>query len=383
MRSFVLLAVLAGSASASPMTVSGSVTDVRSRWTADGDRIVTEATVHTATGDVTVTQFGGTVDGLTMREFPGPEPLVPGMRVAIAARSDFDLSQRLHLVVESTKVEAYPPSYVRTGPTAAGHSLYWESGCVFLAVDAAGTKEIAGDVEFQVIDDAIATWNNAIASCSYMQLINTGKKEIEVGRDNVNLIKFRDTSWCRPAVKDAPPHCHPDSAAGITTATYVDDASSSRDGAIVDADIELNGKDFALSVNGQTLGTQNCMSELQNTLTHELGHLLGLEHSCRATGDPPRVDDKGAAVPSCGSANQAQQEATMFNFQDCGETKKETLEPDDIAGVCGIYPLAKDPGTCDPVEDASGCAGCSSSGAAGPLALVGFLLLTGFWRRRR
>ena len=36
----------------------------------------------------------------------------------------------------------------------------------------------------------------------------------------------------------------------------------------------------------------------------------------------------------------------MFNFQDCGETKKETLEPDDIDAICTIYPTAKDPGTC-------------------------------------
>lgn len=382
MRSFVLLAALAGTASASPMTVSGSVIDVRSRWTADGDRILTDATVRTDTGDVTVTQFGGTVDGLTMREFPGTEPLVPGMRVNVAARQDYDLSRRMHVVVDSVKVNAYPPSYVRTGPTAAGNHLYWESGCVFISVDANGTKQLPGDLEFQIVNNAIAAWNEATASCSYMRLINEGKKEVEVGRDNVNVIKFRDTTWCRPATKDAPPKCHPDSAAGITTATFVDDASSPRDGAIVDADIELNGEDFALSANGQTLGTANCLSELQNTLTHEIGHLLGLEHTCLALGDPPRVDDKGAAVPSCGNANTDQENATMFNFQECGERKKETLEPDDIAGVCGIYPVADYPGTCERVDTGTGC--CSSgSGPAGPLALVGFVLLTGFWRRRR
>ena len=107
------------------------------------------------------------------------------------------------------------------------------------------------------------------------------------------------STWCRPATQDDPARCHPDSAAGITTATYVDDSGSIRDGAIVDADIEINGVDFAISSEGQTLSTQTCLSELKNTLTHELGHLLGLEHTCRASGDPARIDDKGAAVPSC------------------------------------------------------------------------------------
>lgn len=386
MRSFVLVAALCGTASASTMTVTGDVVDVRSHWTPEGDRIVTDATVHTETGDVVVSQLGGTVDGLTMRTFPGPEHLTAGMRVTVAATPSMDLSNQMHNAVEGVKVLAYPPNYVRTGPTQAGHYLYWESGCVFVTVDAAGTKEVAGDNEFPVIDQCIATWNNGVASCSYIKIVNEGKKAMEVGRDNINLIKFRDASWCAPATGSDPPRCHPDSAAGITTATYVDDASSSRDGAIVDADIELNGVNFAIAVNGQTLGTAQCLSELQNTLTHEMGHLLGLEHTCLAMNDPPRADDKGAPVPACGNATTAQQNATMYNFQECGETKKETLEPDDIAGVCGAYPTAQNPGTCEHVGDGGGCCEASvgsGNGPAGPLALTGLVLLTRFWRRRR
>ena len=362
------------------MTVTGDVMDVRSRWTADGSRIVTDATIHTDSGEVVVSQLGGSVDGIGMRTFPGPEPLAPGMRVTVAARSDLDLSQRTHVLVEGVKVLAYPPGYVRTGPTKAGHYLFWESGCVFITPDAGGTKEVAGDAEFQVIKDAIDTWNTGIASCSYMEIVLQPKQPLEVGRDNVNLIKFRDSSWCRPATKDDPARCHPSSAAGITTATYVDDAASGRDGAIVDADIELNGVDFSIGLNGQTTGTEPCLSELRNTLTHELGHLLGLEHTCLAGGDPPRVDDKGNAVPSCQNATTDQQNATMYNFQECGEMKKETLEPDDIAGACGIYPKSEAPGTCAPVGEDTGC--CSAGGGpGGPLLLM--LLVTCFWRRRR
>jgi hypothetical protein len=370
------------------MTITGNVSDVRSRWAANGTRIITEATVHTDQGvDIVVSQFGGKVDGLRMREFPGPEPLVDGMRVTVAATPSLDLSARMHVVVDGVKVLAAPPNYVRTGPTDAGNYLYWESGCVFITPDAAGTKEIAGDAEFTAITQSIAQWNTAIKGCSYMQLMEETPRDVETGRDMVNIIKFRDTSWCRPASGDDPARCHPQSAAGITTATYVDDSSSDRDGAIVDADIELNGVDFAIGLGGQTLGQESCLSELKNTLTHELGHLLGLEHTCLAQGDPPRVDDKGNPVPSCNQAMQGNVtvilEATMFNYQNCGERSKESLEADDIAAACGIYPSAEDPGTCEPVGEPGGC--CNTGGTGQPVgsALIGLLVFARFWRRRR
>lgn len=372
---------------ARPITVEGTVVDARSRWTSDGSRIVTEATVRTADGkDVVVSQLGGSVDGLTMRTFPGPELLAPGMRVAVAATERLDRSQRMHVALDSVRVLAAPPGFVRTGPTKAGNYLFWESGCVFVKASAEGTRAIPAEQELAAVSASIAEWNDGTADCSYMRIVEDTPEEQEVGRDNVNLIKFRDLSWCRPAIDDDPPRCHADSAAGLTTAVFVDDERSDRDGAIVDADIELNGVNFAIEVNGVSLGTAACRADLQNTLTHELGHLLGLEHPCRTSADPPRTDHNGTAVPSCGSAsgNLAITEATMYNFQECGETKKQSLSDDDTNSMCTVYPKSDDPGVCEHVGEPAGC--CNASGGSGlPLGAMlgatglGVLLL----RRRR
>jgi hypothetical protein len=332
------------------MVVEGEVIAAHSHWTDDRSRIVTDLTVQTDDGTVVVSQLGGSVDGIGMVTMPGPVILAPGMRVAVAAHRDVDLSHRAHIVLDSAKVLAVPPDYVRRGPTRAGRSLYWESGCVFVTVDAAGTAAISGDDELPVIDASIATWNDAGGpSCSYLKIMSDARATLEVGRDNVNLIKFRDTTWGRPAVGNDPPRAYPASAAGLTTLSYVDDGSS-HDGAITDADIEINGVNFAISVNGLSTSTQPCRVELQNNLTHELGHLHGLEHTCLAAADPPRLDNLGNPVPTCDTTTDSKiLDATMYNFQNCGETIKESLSQDDIQAKCEIYPFARAPGTCDRV----------------------------------
>jgi len=386
------------------MTIDGDVVAVHSHWTDDGSRIVTEATVHTGDGqDVVVSQLGGSVDGIGMITFPGPPVLAIGMHVAVAAHTAMDLGQREHVVLDSAKVLAYPPGFVRTGPTKAGHYLYWESGCVFVTIDSAGTSAIAGDDEFPIIDASIKTWNDSTASCSYLKVMSEGRKSVEVGNDKINVIKFRDQqcascvatgnstgpAWCRPASGSDPERCYSAEAAGLTTAVYIDDAKSARDGAIVDADIEINAANFKVSVKGKSLVSNpkvTCLSELQNTLTHELGHLQGLEHPCLNRGDPPRTDDQGNAVPSCfdGGLPATITEATMYNFQSCGETSKETLSGDDMNAICKVYPTASDPGTCEQVgQTSSGCCSASDPRPEGTLALAGTTMLLLVRRRNR
>src|SRR5262249_50373099 len=134
--------------------------------------------------------------------------------------------------------------------------------------------------------------------------------------------------------------------------------------------------------------TQPCNAELLNTLTHELGHVHGLEHPCLAPGDPPRVDDQGNPVPACSATTSAKiTEATMYNFQDCGETKKETLSDDDINAICPIYPAADAPKTCARVGGGGGGIGSvgddSRGGPAASLALIALAVLASRHKKSR
>ena len=79
--------------------------------------------------------------------------------------------------------------------------------------------------------------------------------------------------------------------------------------AIESADIDLNVS-FSYSNNGSPYDYN-----VQNVITHELGHLLGL-------------NDQYSSF---------YEETTMYGYIDPGETKKSTLEDDDIDGLEAIY----------------------------------------------
>jgi Matrixin/Carboxypeptidase regulatory-like domain len=114
------------------------------------------------------------------------------------------------------------------------------------------------------------------------------------GRDGINLITFANT----PRNRDISAN-----ALAVTLVLRVQEGDQIQ---IVETDTVFNpGVKFA------TDGAANAI-DIQATLTHELGHALGLKHSAIAA-------------------------ATMFPFVVEGETLKRRPEWDDIAGVRALY----------------------------------------------
>lgn len=129
--------------------------------------------------------------------------------------------------------------------------------------------------------------------------------------------------------------------------------SNTTTGRIVDADILLNDGSFDFCTGSCGPGEHS----LANTITHEVGHVLGLDHSTVAA-------------------------STMYATAPAGETLKTTLDDDDRAGLCTAYRTGCTSQGCRPPVQADG--GCRATRTAtGWAASLGGLLAVGLAVRVR
>jgi len=204
--------------------------------------------------------------------------------------------------------------------------------------------------------------------------------------DNKNSLIFRHQNWCSPT--DSPWTCSYDQAALAITSVFVQRST----GRIQEADIEVNDRYFSWT--DLALNPDRSKHDLQNALTHEMGHLIGLDHTC-FNPSPNLVrptDNKGDPVPDCATASPEVRATTTFPSAMPGDTSKRTLSADDKQAICDIYPLAKDPAYC-PADGANGSdskSGCMLAGGDDPVrpdplpaAAMASALTLVVWHRRR
>lgn len=244
-------------------------------------------------------------------------------------------------------------------------------------VDQDGSASTPGETEFTATDAAFAGWQAVSDTCSDFRFLRGARVaggRVGKGTETENLVIFRETN-CRDLVQPADGcladgscgnlrRCwdHGDGTIGLTTVTY-----STRTGVALDADIELNASGFLFT----TISAPPCEMDreaptcvaydVQNTLTHEIGHALGFDH----------VEGSNS---------------TMAPTAPVGETAKRVIDVGTASGFCQTYPRAQPPVPCDElavlrsrvIARNTGTFGLSCAGstvAVGPLVLMGLLLL--------
>jgi hypothetical protein len=273
--------------------------------------------------------------------------------------------------------------YVRE-KTNSGIGVRWGSSCVTLTPDSSPPFGFSTDASTAALTRAIAHWQSSTTACAYLALSATAPEKTEARLDRVNVVKFRKDQWCRPPEDSTGQMCFSADAASITTSFYV-----AGTGEILDSDIELNDVGFTFFDEPATTsprpGTKE--ADLEATLTHELGHFQGLDHTCWDHSSPVQpTDDEGRLVPDCASLailpsseSSAITNSVMYPFAPLSSTVHRTPQTADIQAICALYPTDANPGVCRPPQTAKGC--CSTAGS--PVLMLAMLGLCALRRRPR
>lgn len=180
------------------------------------------------------------------------------------------------LAVAGGEAAAYISIRVPTGQTGQGVPVRWDlnntmnrpnisNGRVLYEIADAGCADAGGFTgpinEFEAVQNSFANWRNVHESRVDFEFAGATTNAVTSASDNRNVIRWVDSNISAGVL-------------GQTITTF--DAVT---GEIVDADMELNDRDFTWDTLGPG-GTSGVIGRamIENTVTHEIGHMLGFDH---------------------------------------------------------------------------------------------------------
>ncbi|MDH5673882.1 MAG: matrixin family metalloprotease [Myxococcales bacterium] len=229
--------------------------------------------------------------------------------------------------------------------------LTWPGRCVGFGVHAAASHSIDLETVERVTQEALDTWNAVRCGPSELRPsielrplgrpLLCGRSEYVDDAANANALIFQDEIW---------PY------GGVAHELASTRVRSRPDGTIIDADIEINAlRPLLVDTDaGMERGKITGAHDLLSIITHELGHLLGLDHS--------------------------QEPGSIMQVRLPVRAERRMLGDDDVAAICEIYPPHREAEACDPTpygEFSPHCALDPSTGGACSVFNPGTILSAG------